>query len=132
MGFPNAQNNPAGAIPVYLAGGAMLEPTPPTPFPATIGAGVTYSTGVMRTLGYAGLAVTAKLSQTGSLVLQRFFDTAGTIAIGDPVTVAMTADTQAVAYFGDDGIPAASWTAAIHNTSGSTGNLSAAAILMTG
>jgi hypothetical protein len=129
--FPNYQNNPAGAIPVYLAGGAMVIPTPPTPAPATILAGTTYSTGIIPTNGYQGFAASAKLTQAGVMTFQRYIDIAGTIPIGDAVTQAMTANVVATISW-RDGLPAASWSLSVQNTSGSTGTLSNVNLLQVG
>lgn len=129
--YPNDQGNPAGAIPVYLTGGAVIVPTPPTPFPTTIAAGVTYSTGIMLTSGCKGLAASAELTQTGVLSIQRYIDPAGTIPIGAAVTQAMTASTLATVAV-NDGLPAAAWQASIQNTAGASGTLSNAALLQTG
>jgi len=131
MTWPNEQSNPAGAIPVYLTGGAVIVPTPPVAFPATIVAGATFNTGIMPTLGCKGLAASAELTQTGVLSIQRYIDLAGTIPIGAAITQAMSAATLATVSV-NDGLPAASWQVSIQNTSGALGTLTNAALLQTG
>jgi hypothetical protein len=116
---------------MYSAGSAQIVPTPVNAFPATIAAGVTYLTGVIAGLGYGGLAAAAKLDKTGVLVLQRYIDPAGTIAIGDPISQAMTANVQATVAV-RDGLPFSAFIVTIQNTSGDLGTLSGTALLMSG
>lgn len=122
---------PQFAMPVYQTGGAVVVPVPPNAFPVTIAAGATYDTGIMPTNGAVGLAASGNLTQAGVLSIQRYIDSAGTIPIGAAITQTMTANTLATVAV-NDGLPAASWHAAIQNTSGSTGTLSQAALLQTG
>jgi hypothetical protein len=103
--------------------GGNVAPTPPTPAPATIAAGVTYSTGIIPAAGYNMFAASAQLNQTGTLTLQRYIDEAGTIAIGAAITQAMTADVLATVAV-NDGLPCASFKVTVENTSGSLGTLS--------
>lgn len=110
-----------------LAGGSN-SPTPANAVPATIAAGVTYDTGVILSYGFNSFAASAQLSQTGSLVLQRYIDEAGTIPIGDPITQAMTANTLATVAV-NDGLPCASFNVTVQNTSGSLGNLTKFSVL---
>lgn len=131
MTWPNEQSNPAGAIPVYSTGGAVIVPTAPVAFPSTIAGGATFNTGIMPTLGCRGLAASAQLTQTGVLSIQRYIDLAGTIPIGAAITQAMTATVLATVSV-SDGLPAASWQVSIQNTSGSTGTLTNASLLQTG
>lgn len=105
-------------------------PTPPTAPPATIAASGNYKTGIMNAAGFKGLAAACTLSQAGTLVIQRYIDPAGTIAIGTPISATLvggTANTVDVI----DGLPAAAWQVTISNTGGSTGNLTAVAFLAT-
>ena len=102
--------------------------TPTNPFPTTIAAGVTWDSGPMAAWGYNKLSAAATLSQTGSLVIQRYIDPACNIALGDPITQAMTANTPATAWV-NDGQPASGWRVTIQNTSVSTANLTNAKVL---
>lgn len=131
MAYPNDQKNPAARIPVYLAGAAQLFPTPPTPFPATIAAGVTYNSGPILSGGYPGIAVAAKLNQTGIMTVQRYMDLAGTIPVGDLLSDTMSSGNQSVIW-ANDGVPFASFVVTIQNTSGALGTLSNTSILIGG
>lgn len=106
-------------------------PVPPTPFPASIENGTTYDSGIMPTYDYEALAVSAQLSQAGSLSIQRYIDEAGTIPMGAAITQAMTADTLATVAV-NDGQPALSWKVTIQNTGSAAGDLTDAALLMQG
>lgn len=103
--------------------GGNVAPTIPNTVPATIAAGVTYDSGVITVGGYNNFAASAQLTQTGTLTLQRYIDAAGTVAIGDAVTQAMTANTLATVAVAD-GLPCASFNVTVQNTSGSLGALS--------
>lgn len=130
MPFPNDQANPAGAIPVYFGVGAGYNPAPPVAPPASIDAGDTYDTGLL--LGaYRAIAVSAELTQTGEITVQRYIDTAGTIPIGEPVTQPLTANTLGYVAI-NDGLPSAAFSVAVENTGGGAADLSNFAILGTG
>lgn len=123
--YPNDQGLPGGAIPVWIAArAAAVEPG--TPFPATIAGGATWDSGVIDGAGYASVAAGATLSQTGSMVLTRYLDAAGTSVL-DTATAAMTAATPASVSLTSAG-PWLSFRLTIQNTSGSAGNLTNAAI----
>lgn len=129
--YPNDQGNPAGAIPVYIAGGAAgsaVNPVPPNAPPATLAAAGVWSSGVISAAGFNKLAAAATLTQTGTLTIQRYIDAAGTVPLGAAITQAMTASTPATAWV-NDGQPAASWQVTVTNTSGSTGTLSGVVLL---
>ena len=98
--YPNDQGQASGAIPVYNAvnAAAQLVPTPPTPPPATLAASGTWVSGVMSLAGVNAFAVAATLSQAGTLVVQRYIDPAGTIAIGAAISQVMTANTPAYVW----------------------------------
>lgn len=132
MSVLNFANTPAAAAPVWIAGnpGSVINPVPPTAPPATIAGGSNWNSGPILSIGRGGIAAGATLSQTGTLTLQRYIDKAATIAIGSAVTAAMTANTPATVDV-VDGLPCGSFTIVVANTSGSTGNLTGVAILMT-
>jgi hypothetical protein len=64
--------------------------------PATIAASGTYTTPVLQTYGMPHIAVSASLTQTGTISVQPYLDVAGTIANGSPITKAMTASTLTI------------------------------------
>jgi hypothetical protein len=112
----------SGGTPLSANSQAFI-PTPNTLPPATIpGSNGTYVTGPLNVAGMKGFAVGATLSTAGTLVIQRYLDVAGTIAIGAAISQVMSAATPATAAF-NDGIPAASCIVTITNTSGGVGNL---------
>jgi hypothetical protein len=127
VSYPNDQGMGAGAIPVWLAT-PDFNPDPVNPVPATIGAGLTYDTGVVLAGGRRIVAVAAMLDQTGTLTLQRYIDAAGTLPLGSPITQAMTANVLATIWV-NDGQPMASFNVTVQNTSGSLGTLSDFTIL---
>lgn len=120
-----------GAIPVRMLSTNPVLADLPTPPPATIAASGNWNSGAISASGLNAIAATAKLTQTGQLVLQRYIDAAGTIPIGSDETVAMTANTLTSAYIANDGVPFASFSVQVNNTSGSTGTLSMVGILAT-
>jgi hypothetical protein len=119
----------AGAIPVRVAIQNIPDPANfQTPPPATLAGGASWVSGPISLSGYRSLAVNAKLSQAGTLTIQRYMDLLGLIAIGAPVTQAMTANVDAYVAL-NDGLPAVTYSITVHNTSGSTGNLTNVAVL---
>lgn len=132
MPYPNAQNNPAAATPVYLTANpnAQVNPVPPTPVPTTIAGGGNWASGIIPGAGYNKLATTAQLSQAGTLTIQRYVNAAGTIPIGAAIVQALSANTLGYAAV-NDGLPFASWQVTIANTSGSVGNLTNVVLLET-
>jgi hypothetical protein len=90
---------------------------------ATIPNGGNYTSGVIACPGFKALAVGVKLSQTGSITIQRYIDKAGTVPIGAAITAALVANTSNWATV-NDGLPFQSFTFVIANTSGSVGNVS--------
>jgi hypothetical protein len=124
--IPNDPANPAASTPAYKA----LRPTNPTiaPVPATIAGNGSWTSGVLPAVS-PRLAATAKISQSGTLSIQRYIDAAGTIAIGSAATQALTANTQGTANIADDGVAFASWIVTVVNGSGSTANVSNIGVL---
>lgn len=121
---------PDNAIPVYIAAnaGSVVNPTPPVAPPATLAGGGVWNSGTLPGNGASALAAAATLSQAGTLTIQRYIDLAGTIAIGGAIAQVMTADTPATVAV-NDGLPFASFSVQVNNTSGSLGNLTGVAIL---
>lgn len=114
----------------YSPSAWSFSAAPPVAVPATLAATTgTYSTGVVAVQGYSGLAVSAQLSQAGSISVQRYMDAAGTIPVGAAITAALTADTLGVAQV-NDSVPFASFIATIANTGGSIANVSKVNILL--
>jgi hypothetical protein len=125
--YPNLQQNAAAAIPVYVANGNYII-TPPTPFPATIAGNTTWSSGVILAGNADSIVACATLSQSGDLIVSRYLDAAGTILI-DTNNSGMTAATPTTVKLSDF-TPFLSFVVSIQNTSGSTGTLSNAGILV--
>lgn len=121
---------PQFAIPVYIASnaGGNISPTPPTPAPATIAGGGNWNSGIIPANGARSVAVSAELSQAGTLTLQRYIDAAGTIAIGAAIVQALSANVVGTVA-ANDGLPFSSFSVVVANSSGSVGNLTNVYIL---
>ena len=117
----------AGGTPLPQLSQAFI-PNPATAPPATVAGGGNWQSGILNCAGLQALAASCTLSQAGSIVIQRYIDPAGTIAIGTAISQVLTANTAAWVSV-NDGLPAASWQVTISNTSGSTGNLTGVAFL---
>lgn len=98
-------------------------PVPQLSPPATIAANGTWTSGVIRAQDATNVIVAATLSVVGTGTLQRYVDSAGLIAVGDPITQALTAD-EAAWWGSGNSMPFGSYTIAIENTTGGVGNLS--------
>lgn len=122
--FDNDQTKDIGSIPVrpvvnsYTPDPAQFA----TPPPATIAASGSWSSGVVGARG-GRLVVNAKLSQAGTLTVQRYMDIFGTLVVGAPVVQALAANVDGYVTI-SDGLPYLSYKITVANTSGSTGNLS--------
>jgi hypothetical protein len=64
--------------------------------PGTIAASGTFTSPVLGTYGNPHIAISAELSNAGTLSLQRYLDNAGSLAIGAATTLALTAGTLGV------------------------------------
>jgi hypothetical protein len=128
--YSNDQHSAAAAIPVFITGnaGSSSVPTPPTPPPATLGAGASWNSGLMNAAGFNRFSAAATLSQAGTLVIQRYIDPAGAIPIGTAPTQAMAAGVPAWTWI-NDGMAASTWQVTITNTSGAVANLTNVALL---
>jgi hypothetical protein len=115
--------DPRGIGPVL-----QTNPTPVTAPPTTINASGNYYAGVMLSGGFKAISVGATLSQMGSIVVKRYIDSAGTVLL-DTTTVALTATTPGAVALNDSKAFAA-FDVTVNNTGGSTGNLSAFAMLL--
>lgn len=111
--------------------GPVLTTSPilPAAIPSTIAGGGSYQSGIIYSDGYKSISVGAKLSQVGSITIQRYLDAAGTIPVGAPITAALAANTANWATV-NDGVAFLSFQVTIANTSGSIGNLSNTGILL--
>lgn len=118
---------PQFATPVYIVA-QTANPVPPTPVPATIAGGGHWNSGVIPADGAGAIAVSADLDQAGTLTIQRYIDAGGTVPIGAAITQAMSASVVATAAV-NDGLPFASFTVVVANTSGVLGNLTNVNIL---
>lgn len=127
MRYPNAQNNPAGAIPVYLAAGAPSTVEPAVPFPATINAGATYDSGVIAAAGALNLVVCATLDQAGVIAVTRYADAAGNAPIDQATNQFAQPGAQSVVV--NDGVPFLAYRVQITNNGAVPANLSNAVIL---
>jgi hypothetical protein len=90
--------------------------------PATIAGGGNFTSIPIICAGWKTIAVGARLSQIGTITIQRYLDRAGLVPIGAPVSAALVANTSQWATVSDN-LPFQSFVFAINNTSGSTGNL---------
>lgn len=122
--FNNDQTKDTGSIPVrpvvnsYTPDPAQFS----TPPPATIAASGNWNSGVVGARG-GKLAVNAKLTQAGTLTVQRYMDIFGLIVLGAPIVQVLTANVDGYVTI-TDGLPYLSYRITVANTSGSTGNLS--------
>jgi hypothetical protein len=125
----NDQTKDSGAIPVRSIVQYIPDPdTFETPPPATIAGGGNWQSGPIDSSGFNAIAVSAKLTQAGSLSVQRYIDVLGTIPISSAISAVMSANTLTVVSSNDD-IPFACFIVTVSNTSGSTGTLSDVAVL---
>jgi hypothetical protein len=89
---------------------------------ATIAGGGNYTSLPIACPGWKNIAVGCRLSQTGTITIQRYLDKAGQVPVGAPITASLVANTSNWATV-NDGLPFQSFTFIIANTSGSLGNL---------
>jgi hypothetical protein len=118
---------PQFASPVYLCNGPQ-EVTPPTPFPATIAGGATYDSGLILANGAYSLSVGATLSQAFTLTVVRYIDKLGTIQLDTNSATALAGAPAVLTYNALSAFQ--SYRITIENTSGSSGDLSDAMILV--
>lgn len=97
--------------------------------PATIVASGNYISPVMPGDGFKVMSATVTSSQAGAISIQRYFDQAGTIPQGAPVSTTLVAATPAVVTV-NDGLPYRTFTYKITNTGGSTANLTNFGLLL--
>ncbi|MDR6381825.1 hypothetical protein [Paraburkholderia caribensis] len=87
--------------------------------------------GILLSNGWKYFALGLKSTQAGAVTIQRFLDAAGTVAIGAPVTAALTANTaQTVSIGTADTLPFMSYQVTVTNTGGSPATLSNVAGLL--
>lgn len=103
--------------------------SPPTAIPATIAGGGNWNSGLLPA-GPRNMVAACKLSQAGTITIQRYADLAGLVPIGALASTTLVANTANSVNI-VDGVPCLSFVVVISNTSGSTGNLSGVAILTT-
>jgi hypothetical protein len=103
--------------------------TPAGGFPATIGAGKTWNSGIIELQDQNAISASVQSSQTGTLTLQRYLDSAGNIAIGSAITQAIVANTLETVDVAD-GVAALSFQVSVSNTGAVTANISNAAIVV--
>lgn len=122
--FNNNQTKDSGAIPVRPVSNSYT-PDPasfPTPPPASLAASGAWVSGVIGGSGGV-LAVNAKLTQAGTLSVQRYMDIFGAIPIGPASVQALSANVDGYVII-TDGYPYLSYIVTVTNTSGSTATLS--------
>lgn len=107
----------------------VQNPTGMTVLPATIGAGLTYDSGVIICVGFKTIAAGTKLDQTGTITIQRYLDAAGAIPVGALISSALVANT-ANWVTSIDNTPFQSFRVVITNTSVSLGTLAANATMI--
>lgn len=103
--------------------------TPLTGIPGTLGAGANWNSGVLPAPIKGGSILAAcKLTQAGTITIQRYADAAATIPIGTLASSTLVASTANSVNI-NDGLPCFYFVVIITNTSGSTGTLSGVSIL---
>jgi hypothetical protein len=113
--------SPGEAYPI-LARGPVTQLVVPAAYhglAATIPASGNISSNLLAADGFPAMAIGVTSSQAGQLSVQRYLDSAGTIAAGAALTAALTAATPAVLN-NNDGTIFRSFKIAITNTNGST------------
>ena len=106
--------------------GVNVTITPPTAFPATLGAGATYNLGVFPFPG-KGLTLAANLSQNSTLTIQRYADAAGALPVGAAITATTTGGTAGYVAV-NDGLPALYAQVSITNNGGTTATVTGAVL----
>lgn len=96
---------------------------------ATIGAGGNFTSIPIICPGWRSIAVGARLSQVGTITIQRYLDRLGVVPVGALVSASLVANTSNWATV-NDGLAFQSFIFAINNTSGSLGNLDRFAALV--
>jgi len=117
---------PVSTGPVALAD---LSAYPPTEPPATIAAAGNFTSAVTPGDGFKVISASVTSSQAGAISIQRYFDQAGTIPQGAPVSTALSAATPGIVTV-NDGLPYRSFTVKITNTGGVTANITNFALLL--
>lgn len=101
--------------------------SPPTPFPATVADGTTWSSDLIPA-AFGGVTFGATSDQIVTLEIQRYADLAGLVPVGPLSTQALTASTPGWTGF-NDGLPFLSFQLFIVNASGSLATISHVAAL---
>ncbi len=97
--------------------------------PTTINASSNWTSAVLYADGHKAIAVSATLSQAGSINVQRYLDVAGTVTQGPALTLALTAGTAGTLNI-LDGAPFQSFTVQIANSGASVANLTKFGLLL--
>ena len=100
----------------------------PNAVPATIAASGNWTSGAIIQVMNPVILAAVTSDQVGNLTIQKYADKAATIAVGNPVTQAITASVTAWAT-DNDTVPYLSFTVTVTNTSVTTANISNLAIL---
>lgn len=122
---------PDGKVaPIFCPGPAAIFDVPSATIdaPGTIAGSGTFTTDPIATGGMAHIAGSAELTQDGTLILGRYLDNAGSIAIGG-TTVAMSAGTLAL-FDVNDGKIFQSFDLAVINDGTVAGTLTNVAIVL--
>ena len=101
--------------------------SPPTPFPATIADGATWSSNLIPS-AFGGVIAGATSDHAATLTIQRYADLAGLVPVGPLSSQAMTAATPAWTGAAD-GLPYLSFAVSIINSAGSVANITNVQIL---
>jgi hypothetical protein len=100
----------------------------PVPAPLTLASTTNWNSGVIPAVGFTKIVISAELSQTGTLVVDRFVDLLGAVQIAT-VTVNLSASVAGTCII-YDGLPFGSFSVVVTNTGGSTANLTNVNILL--
>lgn len=96
---------------------------------SSIAAGGNWNSGVIPANGFPAILVAANSNQTGAIEIQRYADLAGTLAVGNQITAALSG--TASNYAGvNDGLPWITFVVIITNTGGVVATLSGLTILL--
>lgn len=74
----------------------VVDVTPELQLPASIAAGLTWTSPVLPSTGLSHIAMGIKSTQGGSLTVQPYLDAAGLITAGSPQTAALSANTAQI------------------------------------
>lgn len=129
--MPSASNQGTSQYyePVAIGPVAQTVPVPLNAIPGTLNPAASWQSGILPSDGYKGIAFGAKLTQAGTITIQRYLDAVGLFPIGAPVTVTLVANTVNAASV-NDGTPFSYYQITVTNTGGVAATLTTSGILL--